>query len=497
MRTRTLAIVIGAIAIVAVLAVLFVPRLLGPKPSPVSWPTQNWLTITPEQAGLDSSKLAEGLQAIQDQNTKIDSLTVIRNGGMLLDASFYPYDSANLHDLASVTKSFTTTLIGIAIDQGKLKLDDPVLSFFPERTIANRDERKERMTVGDLVSMRNGFESGCLAGDTPTIRAMMENPDWVQAALDRKMAAEPGAESCYDSPGMHLLSAILQKATGMSELEFARQYLFAPLGIQEVHWLNDPQGHTRGWGDLHLKPADAAKLGFLWLNDGVWGGQQIVSAKWVKDSIQYHSDFGNGDGYGYGWWLWDSGYGAEGRGGQSVKVEPALNVIVVTTGGGFDYDTEIDQHLVGAVVDLENPLAEDPAGAAELAAALDELARADAAQPVPALPDTAKAISGVTYRFEPNAADVESLSVEFNGSAEAIAHLKYFGSQVFSSPVGLDGIYRLTPEGDLKRGYWSDPQTFVLDIYDVGEMKVQVHFDGERVTITVPYLGLSFDGQAQ
>ncbi|MBP1703993.1 MAG: 6-aminohexanoate-dimer hydrolase [Chloroflexi bacterium] len=499
MHTGKILIAVGVIAIMAVLAVVFVPRLLNPQPEPsqVSWPTQGWPTITPEESGLDSAKIAEGLQAIQKQNTKIDSLLVIRNGAVLLDASFAPYNSAYLHDLASVTKSFMTTLIGIAIDQGKLKLDDPVLSFFPERTIANRDERKERMTVRDLVSMRNGFASGCQAGDGRTISAMMDNPDWVQGALDRNMAAEPGSKNCYDSPGMHLLSAILQKATGMTALEFARQNLFAPLGIQEAFWESDPQGITRGWGDLHLKPADAAKLGYLWLNNGAWDGKQFVSAEWVKDSVKYHSDLGGGDGYGYGWWLWDGGYGASGRGGQSVKVEPALNVVVVTTGAGFDYDTEIDRHLIGAVVDLEKPLAANPAGVAALAETLKTLAQPDSPQPVGPLPDTAKAISGRTYRFEPNVTNIETMRAEFNDSAEAILHLKYYGSEVMSTPVGLDGIYRPTAKGELMRGYWADPQTFILEIHDTGEQRIQIQFVDDRVTLESPGQGIHVEGQAE
>ncbi len=102
------------------------------------------------------------------------------------------------------------------------------------------------MTVRDLVSMRNGFASGCIEGDMLTIGAMMAQPDWVQAALDRKMAAEPGTKNCYDSPGMHLLSAILQKATGMTALEFARQNLFEPLGIQEVYLVDrSTRDHAR------------------------------------------------------------------------------------------------------------------------------------------------------------------------------------------------------------------------------------------------------------
>jgi CubicO group peptidase (beta-lactamase class C family) len=497
MRTRIILFGLLSVVVLALLAFVISARLHKPQQasSQVYWPTQGWRTSTPEEGGLDSAKLAEGLQAIQKQNTHIDSLMVIRNGVVLLDASFYPYDSMYLHDLASVTKSFMTTLIGIAADQGKLNLDQPVLSFFPDRTIANRDARKERMTVRHLAEMRNGFESGCLKGDNPTIEAMQANPDWVQAALDRKMVSEPGTRNCYDSPGMHLLSAILQKTTGMTAHEFARINLFEPLGIHEAYWDSDPQGTTRGWGDLHLKPVDAAKLGYLWLNNGVWEGKQIVLADWEKDSVKYHSDLGGGDGYGYGWWLWEGGYGAEGRGGQAVKVEPALNAIVVTTGGGFDYDAEVNPHLIAALIDTSKPLPANPSGVARLSATLSMLAQPIKPQPVGTLPDTAKAISGKTYMFGPNKGNVETLGLEFNDSAEAILHIKYYGSEVLTSPVGLDGIYRPTSQGELRRGYWADSQTFMLEIFDIGEHSFRIHFEGDHVILESPELGLSLEGQ--
>ena len=114
---------------------------------------------------------------------------------------------------------------------------------------------------------------------------MIGQPDWVQAALDRPMVWRTGdSQFCYDSPGMHLLSAILQEATGMTALEFARQNLFEPLGIQEVIWDVDPQGYTRGWGDLHLTAGDAAKIGYLWLHQGMWDGKQIVPTEWVEQA---------------------------------------------------------------------------------------------------------------------------------------------------------------------------------------------------------------------
>jgi len=324
MRTRTIAIGLVSVVILVVLAIVFIPRLL--KPERVStqtyWPTQGWRTSTPEEQGFDSGRLAEGLQALQENDINIDSLLIVRNGYVVLDAYFYPYDNTIPHKLASVTKSVMTTLIGIAADQGKIQLDQPMVSFFPHRTIANLDARKEHITVRHLASMRNGFESGCLNEDEVTLDAMRANPDWVQAALDRKMAREPGTSFCYDSPGMHLLSAILQEATGLTSLDFARQYLFEPLGIREVFWQSDPQGYTHGWGDLYLKPRDAAKLGYLWLNGGGWEGKQIVPASWVADSVQALSHAGDDD-YGYGWWVSEDSYYAAGRGGQNIRAYPS------------------------------------------------------------------------------------------------------------------------------------------------------------------------------
>jgi CubicO group peptidase (beta-lactamase class C family) len=246
MRTRIIVIGLTAVVAVILLAIVIIPRLLNSKqvPDQTFWPTQGWRISTPEEQGFDSTVLADGLLALQEGNVHIDSLLIIRNGYVVLDAYFYPYDRSIPHKLASVTKSIMTTLIGIAVDQGAIQLDQPMVSFFPDREIANLDARKDQVTIRHLVSMQNGFASGCLVGDEATLNKMRSNPDWVQAALDRKVTVEPGTGFCYDSPGMHLLSAILQEATGMTALEFARQNLFKPLGIQEVYWQSDPQGYT-------------------------------------------------------------------------------------------------------------------------------------------------------------------------------------------------------------------------------------------------------------
>jgi len=214
--TRT--ILITASALVCLAAIIFVIWLLtrsrSPKvPEPAYWPTQGWLSSTPEEQGLDSARLAEGLRQIQQKKIPIHSLLIIRNGRVLLDATFYPYDGQIPHSVASVTKSLTTLLTGIAIDQGKLSPDDKMISFFPDAPLANPDTRKNDITILDLASMSSGFD--CISEpNEPTVAAMETSPNWVQFGLDLPMANKPGTHWVYCGVGMHMLSAILEKAAG-------------------------------------------------------------------------------------------------------------------------------------------------------------------------------------------------------------------------------------------------------------------------------------------
>jgi CubicO group peptidase (beta-lactamase class C family) len=478
------------------LAWFLIPGLHAPAAPSVSeyWPTDGWRTAAPEQQGFDSVKLAEGLQSLQEKKIPVDSLLLIRNGYVVLDAYFYPYEPVVPHNLASVTKSITTTLIAIAAGQGKLQLDQPILTYFPDRTIANLDERKKSITVRHLAGMVNGMESGCLKGDEPTLNAMRSQPDWVQAALDRKMVLEPGTYFCYDSPGMHLLSAILQKTTRMTELDYARQNLFEPLGIHDVVWQSDPQGYTHGWSDLWLNPRDAAKIGYLWLNNGVWEGRQIVPTDWVTDSVKPHTQTGQKDAYGYGWWVSSDSYSAQGRGGQNIKIYPALNGIVVVTGAGVDFD-QIGLLLTAAFIDPQKPLTENPTGVAELDALLSKLLKGFASQPITSLPETARAISGKTYGCDANPAGVSSLRFEFNDLTVANMYMKQ-SNQDLVWPIALDGKYRMGPEG-LTRGYWEDSQTFVIQLFDIGQLTRRLHFDEEMLNVEISESALTFTCRVQ
>ncbi len=465
-------------------------------PAPDYWPTDGWRTSTPEEQGFASAKLAEGLQVLYENQVNVDSLLIIRNGYIILDAHFEPYDGTFPHDLASVTKSVITSLIAIAADQGKLDLDAPMVSFFPDRTIANLDERKASMTVRDLARMRNGMKSGCLEADQPTIDAMTANPDWVQAALDRPMVAKPGTKFCYDSPGMHLLSAILQEATGMTALDFARQNLFQPLGIQEAVWEVDPQGYNRGWGDLHLLPEDAAKIGYLWLHRGEWDGQPIVSEVWVLDSVKPHSFFVGDDlAYGNGWWIASGDYYASGRGGQKIHVIATRNTVVVTTGANFEYD-DINEWLAPLLVRADGPLPANPQGQAALAAALASAGQQVAAWPAGYTPEIAARLSGTTYQCKSNPTGIETLRIEFDGIDQATIFLKMAEVEM-TLPVGLDGNFRLSAEGAGFRGYWLDAQTFYFEIFNIGVVSRQLAFEDQDLQISLPEAELTVACTAQ
>ncbi len=513
--------VLGGVLILAVLVALFVllnPRLRGPAeaPAPAYWPTKGWQSSTPEEQGIDSGKLADALLTIREKNIKVHSLLLVRNGYAVVDAYFYPYDGAAPHDLASVTKSITTTLTGIAADQGKLRLDQPVASFFSDRPIANRDVRKDRITVGHLASMSSGLD--CTPErDEATLKEMWTTPNWVQFVLDRPARWEPGTRFAYCSPGSHLLSAVLQQVTGMTAFEFAQQNLFEPLGIHDVIWPADPQGVTRGWGDIRLHTRDAAKLGFLWLNKGVWEGRQIVSRQWVEASVRPMLPTGGSgdDYYGYGWWISTAqergdvdSYRADGRGGQYVAVVPALKIIVATTGGGFTLD-DIADLLLPALVDMRKPLPANPVEFGRLQAAVNTVGQPPAATPVAALPRTARAISGKTYVFDPNPLGIENVRLKFTGSAKAVMHITLSDARGLRRwPVGLDGVYRMS-KGEYDhplgvRGYWADAQTFVFEYAGItsnDHFTFRMRFEGDRVVVegqeTAHELGVKFEGRLQ
>jgi len=494
MRIVVLVVVVAAIVITGIYAWRVLRPSDGVVPEPTYWPTAGWQTSPPEAQGCDSAKLAEGLQEIKQNGTSVHSILIVRGGFVFLDAYFYPYDGSYYHDLASVTKSIMTTLIGIAADQGKLDLDQPMLSFFADRTVANRDALKQSITVRHLTAMTSGFEVD-LVDDENTLIKMRASDDWVQFSLDRPVVAEPGTRFAYDSLSIHLLSAILQQATGMTAAEYAQANLFEPLGITDFYWPTDATGYTRGSGDLSLHPHDAAKIGFLFLHQGQWEGRQVVSREWVKMATDAHISTGRDEDeyYGYGWWVErpDDGlnvFRADGRNGQRIYVIPSMNMVIVTTGGGFELD-DVIPYMAEAIVDLENQLPSNSIGVTQLETVVAELRQSPAAQPVPPFPDIASTVSGKTFVFEPNPAQIQSIRVDFDNPAEATYYIqveKEEGMRV--GGAGLDGLYRMSSSGwpAIAKAAWSDDHTLLFD-YSRGpgldNVTWQIRFEGDRMVL--------------
>ena len=299
------------------------------------WPTEGWRNSTPEEQGIDSKLLIEMLEKIISDGVDIDSISIIRNGYLVADVFMYPADRQKKHPIYSCTKSLTSTLIGIAVDKGYISNTDVhLVDFFPDRTVKNLDDRKRAITLQDLLTMRSGLktEDNINHGRKGLNEMRTTSGDWTQYVLDRPMEEVPGTRFEYSNLVSFLLTSILQKQTGRDALSFAYEHLFDPLGIKSVEWYKSPKGIYTGFAELSMTPHDLAKLGLLYLNNGRWENQQILSEEWIEMATKGHVSVSQTLQYGYHWWVADKMYFAMGHQGQFLFVIPDKALVVVFTG---------------------------------------------------------------------------------------------------------------------------------------------------------------------
>ena len=324
------------------------------------WPTDGWLNSTPEEQGMDPSRLQGMIDYIEDNSLAIHSVVVIRNGYKVLEEYLgVVYDQDSTHLLYSVTKSFTSALVGIAIDQGYIdNVSVPMLSFFPDYEITNVDARRERITIEHLLTMRSGMfwdENSAPYSSPENGIYHINTGDGVEFMLNSDMVAEPGTLWHYNTGASHLLSAIVQVATGMTTLEFAEANLFEPLGISPAYWSRDMAGWYKGGFDLRMNTRNMAKFGYLYLNNGTWDGEQIISEDWVETSASSITTFDEWGGYGYQWWTTPElgMYSARGLYGQYIFVIPEHDIVVAFTSGMSTNQIWPHQNLVANYVSLQ------------------------------------------------------------------------------------------------------------------------------------------------
>lgn len=455
-------------------------------------PMAEWKTASPESQGLDSAVLAEALDYARAQHIPLHSFLIVRNGVMVLEAYFWPYQGREVHDVASVTKSFTSAAVGIAIGKGIIKgVDEKVLSVLPLHQ-PDSDRRKGNLTIRHLLTMTSGLDCDTEGGEK-ALAAMRHSEDWAAFALALPIRADPGARFAYCSCNNHLLSSLLTAAGGESLLHFAEKNLFQPIGIKEAIWPSDPKGRTHGWGDLHLHPRDMARFGLLYLQRGKWGSVQVIPEAWVRESSKASATVRPGVGYGYSWWINTARppiFEAEGRGGQRISVLPQENMVVVFTGGGVDTD-QIAPFLFRAIRS-DSAIPENPA-------ALEKLKRSllHSAEPVSeprnvGMPDMARSVSGVVFRLSSNPLDLRSLRLDFTKDSEAAITLQFAGAK-WTTPLGLDGRRRFAPVGPHGLsvgtvGRWLSDSEFLLDLDTVANVNhfiFRIRFGDNRAHLTI------------
>jgi CubicO group peptidase (beta-lactamase class C family) len=229
---------------------------------------------TPEAQGVASAGVLAFVEAADRDVKSMHSFMLLRHGHVVAEAWWKPEGPEKPHQLWSLSKSFTSTAVGLAIQEGKLRLDDKVLSFFPDQAPAKVSENLRAMTVKDLLTMTCGHDKEVKLTLTDTL-------PWVQAFLGQPVPHAPGTHFLYNTPGTHMLSAIVRKVTGETVLEYLQPRLFGPLGITKPEWPASPQGNTIGGWGLFLKTEDISKFGQLYLQKGQWQGKQLVPESWV------------------------------------------------------------------------------------------------------------------------------------------------------------------------------------------------------------------------
>lgn len=458
--------------------------------------------VAPEAVGIASAAVIAFLDAIEAAGLELHSFMLLRHGQVAAEGWWKPYGPDIRHVLFSLSKSFTSTAVGFAVQEGLLRVDDRVIDFFPTQmaalagtfTDAAARANLEAMRVSDLLTMRTGH-----VDDTLGSMVEVEDGDWPRRFLAVPVTRAPGTHFVYNSGATYMAGRIVQQLTGQRLIDYLKPRLFRPLGIGGAWWERCPQGYdTGGWG-LNLRTEDIARFGQFYLQRGQWQGKQLLDAAWVDAATARQGPSrSEGDpdwcaGYGYQFWQCRHGaYRGDGAFCQFCVVMPAQDAVVAMTAGSGGYQAVLDQvwdHLLPAMQDAELP--DDPDAAARLAARLAALhIPLQAGEPITPL---AVEVSGNRYVFEKNDQDLKWLEVDFSDEPAEIT-LKV-GRRLHRFAVGIadwefgKSRYDLRPWDRTRavaaHGAWSAADTYRMRLcfYETPfTPTLTLRFHGDRVT---------------
>jgi CubicO group peptidase (beta-lactamase class C family) len=394
----------------------------------------------PERQGIASAAVLAFVEALDGQVHEPHSFMLLRHGNVVAEGWWSPSGREHPHLMFSVSKSFTATAVGLAVAEGRFSIDDPVVSFFPDERPTRVSDLQAAMCVRHLLSMATGQ-----AADTWT--AMVERPDgnWIKAFLDVPVVHAPGSHFVYNTGATYMLSAIVQRATGMKLIDYLQPRLFKPLGIENAAWQDSPQGITAGGIGLSLQTEDVARFGQLYLQKGVWQGQRLLPEAWITEATAFQMPNGEDadndwmQGYGYQFWRCRHGaYRADGVFGQYCIVMPEQDAVLAITSAIDVFDA---QPLLNLVWDIllpamrVEPLADDAAAQAGLAKKLSSLSlpsvQGQAISPI------ALQVAGRTYTVDANALQIETLRLHFNDGGCTVSAKTPTGEQTIPCGYGM------------------------------------------------------------
>ncbi len=320
------------------------------------FPDTQWTHTTPEEQNMSSTTLNGLIQFINESESRVDGLIITRNGYIVTERYWGTYNENRSHHIFSCTKSFTSALIGIAIKEGFIdNVSQRMLDFFPEYTVENPSAHKDSITIEHLLTMTHGldWDEHNISYTDPSnmYNQMFYSSDPIQFFLDLPSIHHPGEVWVYTTGASHMLSAILQRATGMTTRAFAETYLFDPLNAEIGMW-TVYDGVNHGGTQLYITPRDFTKLGLLYLNNGTWGEQQILPEGWVNASTFSHASVWGSMTYGYQWWMDENlgGFMAMGSEMQILYVNPDRNLTVTITGSVRGDQVEISPEIITRVL---------------------------------------------------------------------------------------------------------------------------------------------------
>ena len=449
---------------------------------------------TPEAQSVSSSALLAFIAATEHNNLELHSLMLLRHGVVVAEGWWSPYRAEYPHLLNSVSKSFTSTAVGLAVAERRLSINDLVISFFPDALPDVVSDALAALKVKHLLTMSTGHSE-----DTITTITSRVDGDWIRAFLNAPIIYAPGTHFVYNSGATYMLSAIIQKVTGTRLLDYLQPRLLEPLGITNATWDISPQGIAMGGWGMSVPTEAIARFGQLYLQNGMWNGQQLVPAEWIAEATAYQISNAHNENIdwqqGYGYQFWRSQYGAyrgDGAFGQYCVVMPEQDAVLAITGSVYNMQAVMDlvwEHIRPGI-HTEQALPVQAEAADRL---LQKLASLHIDPPIAKTTSFDAAIVSVQcYTLDTNPLTIESIQFDFSTSGCEVTIQTVTSKHNFTCGVGrwqpgTLTLFRHSPHM-VASGIWTTEDIFeiTLRFYETSAIyTIQCHFTPGKVTIAM------------